>query len=291
MILRSRTPVSHQRQLLALICQPVYQQLRFNHHALIKYRILGRPFHQSTFKNTEPTSQYTAQDPELKHPTANKPRRSLRPYIWATFFLLSGLAGGQFIRYTILPPPLPEPNTQEDVLLLKKSRDCVDKLPIVQELRSLPHEWEEREAYGDLTNEEKNTHFSAGSSAGIRGLGVQRIFYNARERRSVSVLSFGGATSGWPGVTHGGAIAAVLQENMERVANGGQDLGDVILDDINIQYRRPTHIVRLFLIRAEMDEPGSPEGTGRKMHVKATLEDLLSGTITVQATATAAPRN
>lgn len=49
-------------------------------------------------------------------------------------------------------------------------------------------------------------------------MGVFRVFWNEAEKRSISVVFFGGGLSGWPGVVHGGAIATVLDEALGTVA-------------------------------------------------------------------------
>ena len=54
--------------------------------------------------------------------------------------------------------------------------------------------------------------------AGARGLAVQRVWWNERERRAISVVFFGGGLSGWPGVVHGGTVATVVDESLGRVA-------------------------------------------------------------------------
>lgn len=153
-------------------------------------------------------------------PRASPPKQpiSLRPYIYATAFLLLGLTAGQFFRLTTVPPPLPVPHSPEDILFLQKLSSDADQLPIVKELRSKPSIWKEWDAYSSMNAAEKERRFSSGPMGGSRGLGVQRIFWNAAERKAISVIFFGGALSGWPGVTHGGAIATVMDESLGRVA-------------------------------------------------------------------------
>ena len=35
----------------------------------------------------------------------------------------------------------------------------------------------------------------------------------------MTIVFLGGALAGWPGVTHGGVVATIMEENMERVAS------------------------------------------------------------------------
>lgn len=49
---------------------------------------------------------------------------------------------------------------------------------------------------------------------GAKGLAVERIFWDRGEQRLVAVVYFGGALSGWPGVTHGGLLATAIEEKI-----------------------------------------------------------------------------
>ncbi|EMC94860.1 hypothetical protein BAUCODRAFT_36137 [Baudoinia panamericana UAMH 10762] len=54
---------------------------------------------------------------------------------------------------------------------------------------------------------------------GFPALGVERLFWDRQEHTLVAIIRFGPALSGWPGVTHGGAIATVLAEKMALAAS------------------------------------------------------------------------
>ena len=240
-----------------------------------------------------PTREQTqSSQPELSN--APKRRRYLRPWIYAFSFFVVGLAGGQFVRAVIFPPPLPEPESPEDEFLLAKIRKDLDSLPIVQELRKNREEWLEYEAYMAMSPEAMQTSMTAGILQGSRALGVQRVFFNKKEKRLISVLFFGGALSGWPGVTHGGIISTVLQENLERVANGpdfGQSSSDSLkLDNLNVNYKKPTAANNLYIIRAEVDESKDEPPVGMKrVYVKAALENALAGYVCADATGLCTP--
>ena len=167
---------------------------------------------------------------------------------------------------------------------------------MVQELRSRPHEWAELSVYEDLQESEKKSSMTAGAMGGSRGLGVQRVFWNEKEQRAICVVFFGGALAGWPGVTHGGTIATILQENMERLAtisdtntpNDAQQPREASakLDKLELEYLRPTLANRFHIIRAEIE---GVEGVGlsanKHIRVKVTLEEVTNGAICVEATA------
>ena len=114
--------------------------------------------------------------------------------------------------------------------------------------------------------------------AGSRGLGVYRVFWNAKERRGITVVFFGGALAGWPGVTHGGAIATVLQEGMEMVGEGEAEM-------MQVRYLKPTLARRWYVLRAELDEAEGERNGAGEVVVKATLETAEDGTICARAMA------
>lgn len=93
-----------------------------------------------------------------------------------------------------------------------------DALPIVLELRAHNADWKEWPAYSNIRPPHREHRLSTGPMAGARGLGVQRVFWNEKEGRAISVVFFGGGLSGWPGVVHGGTIATIMDESLGRVA-------------------------------------------------------------------------
>ena len=165
---------------------------------------------------------------------------SLRLYIYATTFTLVGLVTGQIFRYAYVPPAAPNPESPEDIVVLKQKEKDVDRLPVVQRFKE-GAEWKELETYvgvgknvfehtdnpsGTFENEESNgwkyesRTITRMAMSGSRGLGVQRAFWNEERGELVTIVWFGQGLSGWPGVTHGGAIATVLEEGLRQVALG-----------------------------------------------------------------------
>lgn len=60
---------------------------------------------------------------------------------------------------------------------------------------------------------------------GAGGLGVERLFWDRREKKLVAIVWFGGSLCGWPGVTHGGAIATLLAEKISIAAALAENSG------------------------------------------------------------------
>lgn len=130
----------------------------------------------------------------------------------------------------------------------------------------------------------------ADALAGARSLGVQRVFWNEKEHELVAVVWFGGAMSGWPGVTHGGGIATVLADKMAlaaRLAKGVVPAQDASVDSseptrLDLTYKKPTYANAFYVVRAvprygAFETSGSPND----IEVDAQLETL-DGTICVQ---------
>lgn len=105
--------------------------------------------------------------------------------------------------------------------------------------------------------------------AGARGLGVQRVFWNQGQGELVAVQWFGGGVSGWPGVTHGGAIATVLSEKMGMAAKLGTGTGgDAVLRELELQYKKPTYANAFYVLRVKT------EGQENGVQVEGQLETL-----------------
>ena len=214
------------------------------------------------------------------------------------------------MRAIVFPPPLPEPDSEEDAQLVSRIKSDLNALPIIAELRKDREVWREydpysqREAFALGSSQEDaevDSHLTAGTLRGARGLAVQRSFYNAAEKREISVIFFGGAVSGWPGVTHGGVLMTILKEAIERAANGpsfarrpedseaplltqdgiGEARKRQECESLTLEYKRPTRANYFYVIRAEVQDvdPAQPGHT----HVKASLEDALTAKVGVYA--------
>lgn len=151
--------------------------------------------------------------------------RRHRRTAWITGALLSGGALGSFILHSLAPPPMPEPGSREDGILMADLNRRIDDefkvkvlrgkcLGVSKQLRGAQGGWVEitsRPAEtGSPDSGEKKGLLT--SLEGAKGLGVERLFWERDEHMLVAVVWFGGSLSGWPGVTHGGVIATELAE-------------------------------------------------------------------------------
>jgi hypothetical protein len=138
---------------------------------------------------------------------------------------LSGGALGSFIFHSIAPPPMPEPGSHEDGVLMADLNRRIDDefkvkvlrgkcLGVSKQLRGVEGGWVEiiprpTEVGSPEAGEKKGL---LNALEGAKGLGVERLFWDRGEQMLVAVVWFGGSLSGWPGVTHGGVIATELAE-------------------------------------------------------------------------------
>lgn len=136
--------------------------------------------------------------------------------------------------------------------------------------------------------------------SGARGLGVERVFWNEKEKELVAVVWFGGAMSGWPGVTHGGGIATVMAEKMAlaaRLAKGGvgsEQSQETLSTNsepkkTEFAYKKPTLANGFYVVRAFPrygPEYGGILGSSSnsEIEVDANIETL-DGTVCVQSRA------
>jgi hypothetical protein len=144
----------------------------------------------------------------------------------------------------VRPPPFPVVGSEADEKQLSKLAADVDALPIVRDLRGIAMKQGKEKsddamrqgdailskageelAYGGSEDEawielpvsyETSNTLVSNSMSGTRGLGVQRAFWSPVRKELVMVIWFGGGLSGWPGITHGGAIATMFAEAMKR---------------------------------------------------------------------------
>jgi hypothetical protein len=179
------------------------------------------PIHRNTPNLTaDPAVQPEAGEGQTPPPPPPPPKspRSLRPYFWSAFFLLLGLNAGNLVRFTIAPPPPIVPGSPDDAIMSASIRAQSEKISLVQQLGGDPA-WKSWDAYSNFTEEEKKNRITSGPLGGSKGLGgFQRIFYNETTGEVVNIVWFGGSLTGWPGVTHGGLIATVMDETLGRAA-------------------------------------------------------------------------
>lgn len=209
-----------------------------------------------------------------------KPPRK-RGYYYATLFLLLGTIGGILVRITITPPPLPSLGSDEDIYLQNKIQAQGAALPIVQRLTADPA-WTSWDAYAGIYSPPDGgsqgpsvarSRITSGPMSGSSGLAFQRIFHNAGTGELVTVVYFGAALAGWPGVVHGGALATVLDETLGRCAILTFPSRTGVTANLELQYRAPTLTNNFYVIRAApvIGEDGIGKND-RKLWVRGTLE-------------------
>jgi len=161
-----------------------------------------------------------------------------------------------------------------------------------------------------LRYEEDQGVMTRETMAGARGLGVERLFWNTKNHELVAVVWFGGGVSGWPGVTHGGAIATVLGEKAALAAQlfryGGEEgmQGDASgitrgpeLEKLQLTYKKPTHARGFYVIRIkpriDVEDATTMVSTlGKEVEVEGTFETMdgrvcviMNGVVPVAGTA------
>ncbi len=186
-----------------------------------RYQNLQRR-HESTARLApNPTPTATVSQQPVTPPTFFKRYRSA--IIWGTLSLTLGAIGGQFVVHTVAPPPLPEPGSREDAVLLADLNRQIDEhfkvkvlkgkcLGMAKQLKGEEGGWFEVIPQPEETKKVDGSVIA--QLQGARGLGVERVFWEKGEQKLVAVVYFGGSLCGWPGVTHGGCIATALAEKL-----------------------------------------------------------------------------
>lgn len=214
-------------------------------------------------------------------PNNPAPKRSLRPYIYASIFALVGVVFAQYVNLLIAPPPLPLPDTHEDKLMVEYLRKAAEQLPLVKSLIEDPN-WVHHEAYDGFGDEEKSHRLTTGVLAGARGVGAfQRVFYNEDTGEHVCIVWIGGAVAGWPGVTHGGLTATLMDESLGRCAIKQFPAKTGVTANLELNYLKPILTNAFYVIRAIPQREGA---TDQKQWVSGRLETL-DGKVCVEAKA------
>ncbi|KAH8886810.1 hypothetical protein GQ53DRAFT_338135 [Thozetella sp. PMI_491] len=207
-----------------------------------------------------------AENAPYSPPQPPPPRRRRLPWgrmLTITIFLGLGWTTATAIREQLFPSAFPVPGSPDDAFITREIHKMAAKEPLIRQLETDP-EWEEIEA--DLSSslpgpEARERHLIAGALRGARGMeGYSRVWRN-REGLFVSVIYFGPATAGWPGVVHGGLLSGVLGDECgwrPTVAHWGPN--GSWMNHVETSFRRPVRINRFMLITAhKVPEEMAPE--------------------------------
>ena len=200
-----------------------------------------------------------------------KARRSLRPYIYATLFTFLGFTVGQYITLVVLPPPLIEPSSDDDIKMVEFLTSQAERLPIVKSMAE-DTEWTLLEGYSRLSEEERKHVLTTGPMGGSRGLGGYRKTWVHKDTgECVTVIWIGGALAGWPGVTHGGVTASILDEALGTCAILQFPAKTGVTANLEVNYLKPVVTNSFYVLRAIPIKEG---GRDNKMWVSGRLETV-----------------
>jgi hypothetical protein len=327
----------------------------------LRYQALRR--HESTNAKlpSDPTSTTATTTDAAEIPAPPPPAGSSQPpppkpsffrenrllLITSALAISVGFLGTNFVLSGLNPPPFPEPGSEGDDILMADLQARIDTDFKVNVMRgkclSAARHLKGSEAAGWVeVLPETYDAASAETSAqkpgfklvtgglltqnlqGAGRLGVERIFYNRSTRELVSVVWFGGALSGWPGVTHGGLLATTLNEKIALAAAlaeqdqrsnieilpqnvlgaaraharirapqslfhpAGRSLSSPIMQ-LTMNYRKPTkansfYVVRVTPTTATSDTAPTDKSRAPTQAYNATIEQL-EGTVCVESQA------
>ncbi|KKK18441.1 hypothetical protein P175DRAFT_0442156 [Aspergillus ochraceoroseus IBT 24754] len=239
-------------------------------YAATKCQLISRPIvrgsrHAST--NTNPTT----------HGVTPEPSRWPRRLIYAGIFGGLGLAAGKWMDNKLAVPPFP--GTGEDERKMEEIRRTFEHgLPIVKQLREDP-DYREADVYGNYLEEELRQRITSGPLRGSRGLAMQKVFWNDKEKKAVNVVFLGSGTEGWPTIVHGGLLGTILDEHLARVAIQNLPERTGVTANLDINYRGLVYSGNFYTIYATLDQERS---TDRKAYVTGEIRDPL-GKLCVQA--------
>ncbi|KAF4259410.1 hypothetical protein LV164_005269 [Aspergillus fumigatus] len=202
-----------------------------------------------------------------------------RRLVYAGIFGGLGVAAGKWMDEKVSAPAVP--GTVEDAAKLEEINHVFEHgLPIVQELRNNP-DYLETNAYEGFSEEDKAHRLTSGPLRGSRGLALQRVFYNDKEKKVISVVYLGSGLEGWPTVVHGGVLATVLDENLGRAAIRHFPARTGVTANLEINYRAPVYSGNFYTFHSQVDPERSTE---RKAFVTGEIRDPV-GRVCAQASA------
>ncbi|KAJ5952903.1 uncharacterized protein N7479_011316 [Penicillium vulpinum] len=231
--------------------------------------IQTRSFWRSTVRNVSTAAQANA---------SRKPSSWTRRLIYAGIFGTLGVSTGKWLDNKIAAPPAP--GSLEDQMELQEIQRVFDiGLPIVQELRHNP-DYVEKDVYENFADKHKIHRLTSGSLAGSRGFGFQKVFWNDKEKKLISVVFLGPGLEGWPTMVHGGALATVIDENLGRAAIRHFPARTGVTANLKLNYRAPVYSDNFYALHTTLDQEQS---TDAKAYAKCEVRDM-AGQLCVEAT-------
>lgn len=266
-------------------------------------------------------------------------QRYRSPLTWSSIGIGLGLILGGVATNFIAPPPMPQQGTHEDNVLIADLNKRIDEefkvkvlrgkcLGVSKQLKGQEGGWVEivppitapgidgkAEGVGLLPFHDRLVD----ALQGAKGLGVERVFWDRDEKRLVAIVWFGGALSGWPGVTHGGLLAIAMQEKLAlagSLAEGGdKNVNSAVKPQrlpgtgnhatlqaptampdepaqMSIDYVKPTYANNFYVIRAQ-PAWASPDDVRLPIqeHEWFAVLETMDGKPCVKATAKFSPRS
>lgn len=126
-----------------------------------------------------------------------------------------------FITPRIAPPP-PDPDHPQTIAYVEELESKLQKLPILQQLRSSPDasEWYESRPYIGVPKEELANSLTAGSLRGAGKLALPPLVRARKdEKEAMAIIHVGTALCGHEGIVHGGLLATLLDESLGRIVS------------------------------------------------------------------------
>ncbi|KAK9461444.1 HotDog domain-containing protein [Lipomyces oligophaga] len=154
----------------------------------------------------------------------------------------------------LMQPKLPEAGSLEEAQYIEKIEAQLQSSPVVKELRKTPG-FNERRMWSNLSQSVQDSSFLAGSCKGVGKFAVPGIVFVSRDSNQVvSVVHVGSRLCGFPGIVHGGLLAAILDECLARAAILPLPGHSAVTANLTINYRAPTFADQLLVIESHVTE-------------------------------------
>ncbi|KAL2830223.1 HotDog domain-containing protein [Aspergillus cavernicola] len=203
-------------------------------------------------------------------------QRTSKPLLWLRRLLYAGFFGnvGVYCAYYVdakINHQVPLSGSEEDEAIMERLNLIHETgLDIVKKLREDPA-YIETDVYGNYSGEEKDQRLTSGPLAGSRGIALQKIFWNHKEKKAINVVYLGEGLDGWPTTVHGGALATVLDEHLARVAIQNLPERTAVTANLDVNYRKKALSGSFYTVHAMLDQERS---TDRKAYVRGEVRNM-----------------